>query len=78
MREMERRGEEGLAGGAWGAWGGCGMGRNLALVPLEVEPEWDREWGWMTGGRRGKGLRAGGSEGAREEGTGDRGTGSSS
>ena len=57
VREMDRRGEEGLPSHL----GGSGRGKLLTLV---IEPVLDNEWGCRTGGKGGRGLRAGGGEGA--------------
>lgn len=57
VRHMDRRGEEGLPS----FLGGSGRGKLLTLV---METVWDKEWGCRAGGRGGRGLRAGGDEGA--------------
>lgn len=58
VSDMERRGDEGLP-----AFGGTGRGKLWTLV---MEPVWENLfWGW-TEGRGGRGLRAGGGEGAGE------------
>lgn len=57
--DMERRGEGGLPS----TFGGSGRGRLWTLV---MEPVWENLCGGWVDGRGGRGLRAGGGEGARE------------
>lgn len=58
VSDMERRGDEGLP-----TFGGSGKGKLWTLV---MEPVWENLlWGWAEG-MGGRGLRAGGGEGAGE------------
>lgn len=57
VRDKDRRGEEGLPSD----FGGSGRGKLRTLV---MEPTCDKEWGCGTVGKGGRGLRAGGGDGA--------------
>lgn len=55
--EVDRRGDKGLPS----FLGGSGRGKLLALVKEFV---WNKEWGCRIVGKAGRGLQAGGGEGA--------------